>query len=92
MLSKWGTIELNQVLSTYLIHEVGGGSFKDAMKMIKGEIPMPSLKGNYGLYNNAGVFPLSPEIADRFGVQALKDCQQIDILGSYIKMNSFCSR
>ena len=25
---------------------------------------MPSLKGSYGLYNNAGVFPLSPEIAD----------------------------
>ena len=24
MLSKWDTIELNQVLSTYLIHEVGG--------------------------------------------------------------------
>ena len=28
MLSKWGTIELDQVLSTYLIHEVGGYHLK----------------------------------------------------------------
>lgn len=83
MLSKWGTIEFGQALSTYMACK--GVSFKDAMLMIKGEIPIPSLKGNYALYNNAGVFPLSPEIADRFGEQALVDCQQIDILGSYIK-------
>lgn len=83
MLSKWGTIEFGQALSTYMACK--GVSFKDAMMMIKGEIPIPSLKGNYALYNNAGVFPLSPEIADRFGEQALVDCQQIDILGSYIK-------
>ena len=84
MLSKWGTIEFDQALSTYLIHK-GKVSSKDAVKMLKGEIPIPSVGKKFDLYNNAGVFPLTPEIADRFGEQALKDCQQIDILGSYIK-------
>lgn len=87
MLSKWGTIEFGQALSTYMACK--GVSFKDAMMMVKGELAIPSIKGNYGLYNNAGVFPLSPEIAGRFGEQALNDCQQIDILGSYIKNESF---
>lgn len=88
MLSKWGTVEFDQALSTYMIQK-GEVSFDDAVKMIKGEMPIPSVRKNFSLYNNAGVFPLSPEIAGRFGELALVDCQQIDILGSYIKNESF---
>lgn len=87
MISKWGTIELEQALTTYLTHQ--GCTLIEAVKMMKGELPLPSIKGNYGLYNNAGVFPMSPNIADRFGEQALNDCQQIDILGSYIINESY---
>lgn len=57
--------------------------------MIKGELPIMSINGNYGLYNNAGVFPNTAVMADRFGQQALIDCQQIDILGSYIFNESY---
>lgn len=88
MISKWGTIELGQALATYLALK-RRLNIKDIVKMVKGELPIPSIKGNYALYNNAGVFPLSPKIAKKFGEQALYDCQQIDILGSYIKHESY---
>lgn len=88
MISKWGTIEFGQALTTYLIF-TRGVYIKEIVKMVKGELPIPSINGNYALYNNAGVFPLSPQMADRFGKQALLDCQQIDILGSYIKNESY---
>lgn len=84
MISKWGTIEFSQALTTFM-GSMRGVFINDAVKMVKGELPIPSINGNYALYNNAGVFPLSPQMADRFGKQALLDCQQIDILGSYIK-------
>lgn len=88
MISKWGTIEFSQALTTYLIF-TRGVYIKEIVKMVKGELPIPSINGNYALYNNAGVFPLSPQMSDRFGKQALLDCQQIDILGSYIKNESY---
>jgi len=86
-LSKWGTIELSQAITSYKVRH--GYTFKDIINMIKGELPIISINGNYGLYNNAGVFPNTAVMADRFGQQALIDCQQIDILGSYIFNESY---
>lgn len=82
MLSKWGTIEFLQALSSYLCRNKPGWKlYKD---MIRGVVPIPEPVINQYLYYNAGVFPLSAETADRFGMQALEDCQMIDILASYI--------
>ena len=82
MLSKWGTIEFGQALRSYLYrNKVGWRLYKP---MIRGEVPIPERAANRWLYYNAGVFPLSAETADRFGMKALEDCQMIDILASYI--------
>jgi len=82
MLSKWGTTEFDQALRSYLCRNKAG--WRLYMSMIRGDVPIPERAANRWLYTLSGVFPLSAETADRFGMQALEDCQMIDILASYI--------
>lgn len=82
MLSKWGAIEFNQAVRSYFRRNHTKCSLYGAMATEK--LPMPEYIPDNGLYYNAGVFPFDAEIADRFGMKALDDCKQIDILGSYI--------
>lgn len=82
MLAKWGTIELNQVIATYMASK--GYSINDYKEMIQGVVPIPENKPNFSLYNNAGVFPATVEIANRFARKAMEDCKSIDILASYM--------
>ena len=44
MLAKWGTIELNQVIATYMARQ--GYSINDYKEMIQGIVPIPENKPN----------------------------------------------
>lgn len=84
MLSKWGTLELATAVSTYF--SFNKKTLRDYISCIRGLYELwPSDSINHALYTNAGVFPDTLEIKHRFGMQALEDCRQIDILASYIK-------
>lgn len=83
MMSKLGSIELNQMSSTYL--NENGYKFDDLYLYLKGEMPLVEQHVIKGLYNNAGVFPYGLEVARKFAKLAITDCQEIDILGSYLK-------
>lgn len=87
MMSKWGTIEFDQALNTFLRRsKVSARILAD---MVTERMEIPELKANEALYYNAGVFPMDAEVADRFGAKALGDCQHIDILGSYMRNEQY---
>ena len=81
MISKWGTNEYSQAMNVYFSEK--GLNLHDMWEIIRGRCVLP-YEFSPSLYTNAGVFPLTKEIQDRFGKQVLEDCQLIDILGSYM--------
>lgn len=84
MMSKWGTNELSQVVSSYL--QINGMTISNLKKFYKYELnSIDDTKTYIPLYMNAGVFPMSREMGRRFASQAIEDSKLIDILGSYIK-------
>lgn len=87
MMSKWGSIEYGQALLTYM--QKKPYTCKELMLVFLGKLPSPRIGGNDYLTSNAGVFPCTPEMAERFGEQALRDCQEIDILGSYMNNEKY---
>ena len=90
MLSKWGTIELSIAVPTYFSQR--HKTLKNYYECIRGLYDLWKKKETDSkLYTNAGVFPNNPTIHHQFGEQALQDCQEIDILGSYIKAEAAIS-
>lgn len=87
MLSKWGTFEYSHVLACYF-SKIKFSAY-DWYLVMRGRIPIPSQKASNGLYYNAGVFPFDDNVHARFAELALSDCQQIDILGSYIRNEKY---
>lgn len=87
MISKWGTYELDQVISTYFHFK--GLTTNNLVDFFKYKININdesmSIKP---LHSNAGVFPMTKEMGRRFALQALEDCKLIDVLGSYIQQES----
>lgn len=84
MISKWGTTELDQVVAT--IVKIKGFHLSDIPLFCKRYISsIDEAKTYQNLFFLSGVFPKSQDIAHRFALQALKDCELIDVLGSYIK-------
>lgn len=80
MLSKWGTTELNAVIS-YIFRNRSPYMY-DYINFIKGWYEIWG-EGTSELFTLSGVFPNTLEMRDRFAQQALKDCGEIDILASY---------
>lgn len=82
MMSKLGSIELNQMVSTYF--NDNGYTLKDLINYLTGRMPLVEQHVIKGLYNNAGVFPYGLNTARKFARMAIQDCSEIDILGSYL--------
>jgi hypothetical protein len=88
-LCKLGTVELASMVA-YLFQtgQVKYG-IKEYIQFVKGfPVPMFYEKEIQRLGNNAGVFPVSMDIANRFCSMMLADLQDIDILASY----AWCER
>lgn len=84
MISKWGTTELNQVVAT--IVQEKGFHLADIPLFCRGYVSsLDESKTYHDLFYLSGVFPESEDTGHRFALQALTDCQLIDILGSYIR-------
>lgn len=87
MISKFGTVELNSVCCCKRRRD--GVKFSDYVDLIKGKgslSPKDTLKY---LYNNAGFFPPSLELQNKFMELVLEDVKEIDILGSYIDQETY---
>lgn len=89
LIAKFGTIELNSICcckrrraglkkSDYIDYFRGKGTLfpKDALEY---------------LYNNAGFFPKSLELQEKFTDLVLNDIKDIDILGSYVDQETYLS-
>lgn len=90
MLSKWGTTELSIAVPTYFSYR--HKTLKNYYECIRGFYDLWERENaGYNLYSLSGVFPNDTKIHHQFGEQALQDCQEIDILGSYIKAEAAIS-
>lgn len=88
MLSKWGTVELNAAVFVYL-RRLGFSKIKMFYYAITDRMSILDEERTHSLSNQAGVFPATTAIADKFGEQALADASHIDILASYQKKEKF---
>lgn len=86
MIARFGANELNAV-----INYLGVNSRHSIWKFIKGEHPAWWWNRNimYNMQNNAGFFPITKDNMQRFGEMMLRDTQEVDILGSWLKEEIF---
>lgn len=90
MISKFGTIELNSVCCTKRLRD--GVRVSDYVDLIKGKGTLtPEIALKY-LCNNAGFFPFSLELQNRFMELVLEDVKEIDILGSYVDQETYLEK
>lgn len=80
MIARFGSVELQAIIDSLYPPTIG-----NAVRFIKGEIPAwgyaPSTMKTMRI--NAGFFPATPKMLDRFG-DLMKDCmKEVDILGSW---------
>lgn len=87
LISKWGTIELGTVCA-YLNHELN----IPFIDIVQGKVNYDRRAASKYLVKNAGFFPEDLSLTRNFSEQALRDFQQIDILGSYISSEKYVAR
>lgn len=83
MISKFGTIELSQIVA--YIMDTKTLTWRERWNIINQNYHLSNKKLYKMLCENAGVFPATKVVAHKFARQALIDSGLIDILGSYIK-------
>lgn len=90
MISKFGTIELNAVVTNLV---TSGPLNRELLKnFFTGRITTLSrIKSLHHLQTNAGFFPVSQDYGQMFCERVLKDIPEIDILGSYIENEKYVS-
>lgn len=82
MVSKFGTVELSCICNYKTIKKF---TFLDIFRYIKGDSYAWWWEILETLSNNAGVFPKTKLMAERFSELMLLDIKEVDILGSYLK-------
>lgn len=80
MISKFGTIELNNVCCFLTQRNVG---IRDVWNTIRGDYTIFPDEALEQLCHNAGFFPKDRELWKRYNEKVLKDMSLIDILASY---------
>lgn len=92
MICRFGSVELNCVLNYYFIKQKAS-FFQKSLNYIKGH-STPfwwDEETIASMCNNAGFFPSSSELLAKFAELMLKDMQQADILGSWLKEEKLLS-
>lgn len=85
-------IWINRVrASCYRKIHLKGIDINDIIHHIRGDISIDFYERQGILCKNAGVFPIKDEIVHKFCLQVIKDCQNIDILGSYLWEEEYLS-
>lgn len=84
MVSKWGTTELGTVCS--LLSDDLHIPLKD---IYEGKVSYDRTGSVAWLVNNSGFFPNSLPAGEKFAHLALEDAREIDILGSYAKLEYY---
>lgn len=87
LVSKFGTIELNAICCCKRVNE--GLKLSDYIDYINGKGCIYKHESIKALSINAGFFPISLELQDRFTDLVLRDIKDIDILGSYVNQESY---
>lgn len=90
MIARFGANELNSV-----INYLGVNAKKHSIwKFIQGKQPEWWWNKNimYNMQNNAGFFPATPENMQRFGKIILEDAKEVDLLGSWLKEESYIAQ
>lgn len=87
LVAKFGTIELNSICCCKRVNE--GLKISDYIDYVLGKgsiFPEDTIKY---LFNNAGFFPASLELQNKFTELVLKDVKDIDILCSYVDQETY---
>jgi hypothetical protein len=93
MICRFGSVELSCILNYYFIHDKG--SFWDkSIKYIKGEIGYFwwDRESIVTMNINAGFFPPTIPMLEKFSLKMLEDIKCIDILGSWKKEEKILSK
>lgn len=90
MVSKFGTTELNAVVSILVTSE--RLSWSVLKKFFQGELSLSRIQSIQQLQKLSGFFPVSSEHGRMFCNRMLEDIPEIDILGSYIENEKYLSR
>jgi len=80
MIARFGSVELEAVVSSMYPSTVG-----NAIRFVRKQIPAwgYSKSIRYAMRNNAGFFPATPAMLDRFGVLMQECMKEADVLGSW---------
>lgn len=86
MVARFGSVELGCVLNYLSIREHAEGR-RSLWRYIQGQGSdwWWSEKGVFSMSNNAGFFPNTPDMLERFARLMLDDMKEVDILGSWQK-------
>lgn len=85
MISKFGTIELSNIVSRYIERNLGVNNVEVLHDFLHYDNVCIDTKGALkGLCNNAGFFPYDMNLANKWYELMLNDIKEVDILGSYV--------
>lgn len=85
MISKFGTIELGNLVSRYIDKEIGINNKEVIFDYLHyGNVSIYPKGCLHGLCNNAGFFPKDMRLADKWYRRMMEDIKEVDILGSYV--------
>lgn len=90
MISKFGTIELDNLICFEANQR--RITFKDSILALRGRYSIHMEEAFAKLCNNAGFFPSDPSLLQRYDTLVRQDMREIDILGSYLKAETFIEK
>lgn len=87
MISKFGTTELNAVVTDLVTSEPL--SWSVLKEFFRGELSLSRVQSILQLQKLSGFFPVSPDYGRRFCERVVNDIPEINILGSYIENEKY---
>lgn len=92
MISKFGTVELDNLVSRYINEKLGIFN-KEVINdyLHYNNVCITPRRALYSLCNNAGFFPQSMKMSQMWYQRMINDIQEVDILGSYIYEEKYVS-
>ncbi|MCC8050513.1 MAG: hypothetical protein LIP10_07640 [Clostridiales bacterium] len=90
MISKFGTIELNSIVGYYIRKR--GITFRDKIDYVQDKVLLYPEETLDALCSNAGFFPKSELLQEKYAELTLNDAKDIDILASYIQNEKYLNQ
>lgn len=93
MISKFGTIELGNLVSRYIDKELGVFDKEVLHDFLHYDnVNISPWGGLSSLCNNAGFFPKDMDLAEKWYERMMEDIRDVDILGSYVYEEKYIAK